>query len=293
MTLTDSEALHFFQLWHRLMYFIDQDSGAEQDWPETFPGLGNLPFTKVTALRQRLWESPTLLGKFLATDPPLSAEDKATLADWEQYHLIGRFVALKHLKKHSIVMPLGKENVAYAIVTPSSPLEERLPYAPPALFDGVLLPFAGKIITDGLYGRVPVMLGSGYRASFKDALRNIEESVGLTTSLLPDPKTQRLRLGEGNVRLLKAFQRQLAGQGLSEKVIAQNLDVAQAVAAALIMEESPRALLHLDLETAQAFLQNSPKASTELKRFARFLYDTERGSQETVIELQELRRRQG
>ena len=293
MTLTETESLHFFQLWHRLMYFIDQDAGAEQDWPETFPGLGNMPFDKVKTLRTRLWGNPALLGRFLTTDPPLSTEDKATLAAWESYHVQGRFVALKHLKKHSIVMPLGKDNVAYAIVTPTSPLEEILPYAPPALFDGVLLPFVGKIITDGLYGHVPVMLGSGYRASFKESLRNIEESVGLTTSLLPDPKTQRIRLGEGNVRLLKAFQRHLAGQGLSEKVIAQNLDVAQAVAAALIMEESPRALLHLDLETAQAFLQNSPKSSTEIKRFARFLYETERGSQETVIELQELRRRQG
>ena len=291
MTLSSLEAENFFRLWHELMYFVDQQTGGKQEWPVEFEGVGKLSSKATQALRAALWERPILIEDFLASEPPLRDEDKATLASWQAHHLKGRFVVLKYLKKYTVVIPMGSDSAAYGILGPSSPIETIVPIAPPVLVDMVLLPFAGKIITDGFYAPANVYFGGGYRASFKDALRNIEESVGLTLSLPTDDTALRPRIGDGNIRLLKAFRTNLAGQGLSEKVIGQNLETAQTLAAQLIMEPAPRALLQLDLKTAQAFLETTPKAATELKRFARFLYDTNRGDAERVAELQELRRR--
>jgi hypothetical protein len=291
MTLSSLEAERFFRLWHELMYFVDQQTGGKQELTRELEGMRERPISVLHPLRHALWERPAFIEELLASDPPLSGDDKEALAAWQAHHVQGRFVALKHLKKHTVVLPLGSDSVAYGIVAPTTPLEFILPMAPPVLFDTVLLPFAGRIVTDGFYAPANVYFGGGYRSSFKEALRNIDESVGLTLSLPTDDATLRPRIGEGNVRLLKAFKTNLAGQGLSEKVIAQNLETAQTLAATLIMEPIPRALLQLDLKTAQEFLETHPKAATELKRFARFLYDTDRGDGERVAELQELRRR--
>lgn len=135
------------------------------------------------------------------------------------------------------------------------------------------------------------MLGPGIRGDLNSRFKGIQESVGLITSLPYSDVERRQNLDEGNARLLKAFRTFLAGAGLSDKMTRKHVENMTRVAIDMALDEPPRPLWSLNLSTGRSFIATNPAAATSVKRFARFLFETGRGDQSSVYDLQDIRQR--
>jgi hypothetical protein len=242
-------------------------------------------------IRDALWGDDAIREAFIAENPAdLDPDDLQLIASWK-HRVAGNLVILRQLKKHAIVMETGKNPRAFAVLGLMDPLEDVLPYPLPMYVGIVLLPFQDRIVYDGLITAAPVMLGPGIRSDLNAAFRDIQDSRGLVHSLPLEDSAARAGMAKGNERLLKAFRANLAGAGLSDKMVALHTEAAAALAQDMLQATPPRPLLELDLATARRHLTDHPSVSTSLKRFARFLHENGRGDWGRVSDLQELRRR--
>jgi len=78
---------------------------------------------------------------------------------------------------------------------------------------------AKKIIFDSLLQSYPVMFGSGIRKSLNNQVRHAQELHGIVTSLddTDQDQDQAQALINGNQKILLAFFKWLAKEGLSQK----------------------------------------------------------------------------
>jgi hypothetical protein len=287
MILKPEEAEQFYRIWWPLLSYVNQKRQIVDDWPID-PLKTGVKFAQAIKVREVLWTDSTLREQFIEENPShLSTEDLEILAQWT-HPVRGNFTVLRHLKKYSIF--LGQGQKAYGVVGLLSTLEELLPHAP-AYVTATLLPFKDRIIYDGLLTAPNIMLGSGIRSRLNDEYQNAQESFGLITSLPQSNEAMRAGILQGNARLLKVFRANLAGAGLSDKMLAKHLENVEGLAETLFHRESPEPLLNLDLPSARVYIDTHPSATTSLKRFVRFLFETGRGDWERTEELQVLRQR--
>jgi len=158
------------------------------------------------------------------------------------------------------------------------------------MVDAVLIPFGDRIITDGLVAIYPVTFGGGVRARLKKDLRDATERGLLRTSL-----TTEVAGGEApsadpeatNRLVLKAFQVHLRSAGLTsstaERVLATATKLCGRTAERSVLEVSPD---DIDDALGEASMFGDIRATRAgLKRFVRFLRDTERIAHDHASEL--------
>ena len=293
MILEPENVARFYRVWHALLTFVNRETGLVKDWPERFEQ--GVRVEQAVRLRDALWADDALLSRFLAVNPAgLSDVDLALVRSWEHRVEVKFAILYRQLQKYAVVMTEtgGGNPRAYAVLGLAGSPGELVPETPLPV-DIVLLPFEGRIVFDSILKTPGVFLGPGIRRRLGAEYRDIQDGRGLIAALPPDPGAIRAGIEKGNTRLLKAFRAHLAGSGLSEKMIAQHTDAVAALGAEMLADTEPRPLLELDLPTAQPWIANHPASATSLKRFARFLYETERGDPERCTRLQEIRRRSG
>jgi hypothetical protein len=124
-----------------------------------------------------------LIDAFIAANPArLSQEELGFVSTWR--HLVsGRFIALRQLKKHMILLTCDGTPTAYAVTGLVDPMEQVIRQRLPAMIETVLLPFRGKIIYDGIVNGFNVTFGPGSRRGFEQDFRAAKARNRIVPSL--------------------------------------------------------------------------------------------------------------
>ena len=145
MLLSREDAELFFKLHCALMQFVmEQVHGVGV--PASPAAYRSLPAAERHQLAQAFLGRLDLIDVFLKTNPAkLSEEELGMVSSWR--HLVaGRFVALRQLKQHMVLLACGAEVTAYGVKGLVDPIDLVIPNPLPAMIETVLLPFRGQII---------------------------------------------------------------------------------------------------------------------------------------------------
>jgi hypothetical protein len=270
MTLEAYEVQQFYRIWFPLLNYVNEQRNLSPEFPEAWRRHNVAPEVALP-LQTAVWKDDTLREGFIRDNPAdLSDEDLAMVDSWQ--HRVGdKFILLRHLKRHSVF--LGSDNKGYAVLGITDRLDEILLQLPPVMVYTVLIPFGDRIIYDGIIGPYNLSFGSGYRSSFNDTYRDIQERGGLITSLPPDPVLDPARIVASNKKVLAAFKRDLGRAGLSPKKIEEHSDNLAHFAEA---QNPPVLLLDITLMHIDVYARTYRVNWVSFKRFLRFLRDTGR-----------------
>ncbi len=118
---------------------------ADHVTPEQFT---DIPLEIKADCRDAIYKPTPLLQDFIKEKGnALSAQAQRDIREWERYRA-GQFIALKHLKKHTILLSMEKSLRVFGVLGITTDLSEILPA--PSIVETVLLPFRGVIICDGI-----------------------------------------------------------------------------------------------------------------------------------------------
>jgi hypothetical protein len=270
----------FYSIWKPLMLFVNQ---RRKIVPGMLPATYSGPWlvSEVIKLRDALWADDSLREAFIAENPAnLAPADLAIVESWRQRRA-GNFYVLKHGRQHSVFIAATAKPEVYGVVGLTSPLPDVVPYVP-CQVETVLLPFDGPIIYDSLIRPYSVALGSGIRASLENSYRDAKERGAILTSLLPaplSPQEKQAKARATNTRVLTAFRIHLARLNLSDWILDRDLAAVSTFANSLLASPAgPVSLRDFGTAEVQGYVSSGPPgdALVSLKRFLRFLRDTER-----------------
>ncbi|MCX6928397.1 MAG: plasmid pRiA4b ORF-3 family protein, partial [Verrucomicrobia bacterium] len=144
-----------------------------------------------------------------ANPAKLSEEELGIVLSWR--HLVtGRFIALRQLKKHMVLLACDAKSTAYGVTGLVDPMERVIRNPLPAMIETVLLPFRGKIVYDGIVSTFNVTFGPGSRRGFEEDLRIAKATNGIITSLPWEAPASNPSVGAGKPRPIRATQPRVA-----------------------------------------------------------------------------------
>jgi hypothetical protein len=290
MHLSAEQVERFYRIWWPLILFVNRRR-------KLVPGMRSADFTgpwdrqKVRIIRDALWADDSLREAFLAENPAgLSQKDLALVDSWKD-RKEGKFFILRHLKKYTVLLD-GEDQTIYGVLGLTDSLDQVVPFVP-CYVEAVLLPFEGRIVYDSLLVPYNIDFGKGYRDSFERTYKDAKERGAIVTSLGPpatpaSPKEQREAARTTNARVLEAFKAHLYASGLSSKVAERDLgNVGELAEKYLLDRPEPRSLRVFGAKEVTSYLARlsgaggpaaakGRQAVTSLKRFVRFLRDTQR-----------------
>lgn len=291
-TLSPQETERFYRIWWALLRYANAKLQIIPEMAESAEGQ-TIAMQDAAEIREALWEDDAIREAFIADNPAaLPASDLELVASWQQ-RIAGKFFIVRHLKNYSVLLTEGSPARAYGVLGLVSSLDEILGDYVPRYVQAVLLPFEDKIIFDSLLTSFNVYFGSGITGSLNREYRNAQEREGIITSLRPvPPGDARKHLQARNAKLLDALKKDLYKTGLSPKMVEQHAARIVAFNQYQMAQDAPRLLLDTDAASVEDYLRNldakDRKASlVSFKRFARFLFESDRMDPDAAWELQE------
>ena len=186
MFLPPEEAKLVFKLHSTLMQFVIERLGLAHDLGSSQPYTA-LPPEKQQQVVQALLGRLDLVDAFVVANPAgLAQEELEVVSSWRNL-VFGRFIALRQLKKHTVVLSTDGTCTAYAVTGLADALERVIQRPLPAMIEAVLLPFRGKLIYDGLVSTFNATFGAGPRRGFEEQLRAAKAGNRFITSLPAPP----------------------------------------------------------------------------------------------------------
>jgi hypothetical protein len=185
MLLSREEVELVFKLHCALMQFVkEQVKGTGVPGvPEPATAYSSLPPEKRQEVVQAFLGRLDLIDTFIALNPArLSEEELGIVSSW-RHLLAGRFIALRQLKKHMILLACDGTPTAYGVTGLVDPMERVIRRPLPAMVETVLLPFRGKITYDGIVSAFNLTFGPGSRRGFEEDFRTAKANNGIVTSL--------------------------------------------------------------------------------------------------------------
>lgn len=166
MVLTEQERNLFFDLMWSLQHYVNQKLNIVAGIKSLNDYIG-LDIDQKTLVRNALYKNIDLIDAYIHDNPQkFSAENLEQVKDWKNF-VQGKFYIERFLKKYSIF--IDTSNKVYGVFGISHPLGDLIHKTRlPCLTDIVLLPFANKIIYDGLLSHYSVHFGSGISSELKD-----------------------------------------------------------------------------------------------------------------------------
>ena len=186
MLLSREEAELFFKLHCALMQFVmEQVQGARV--PASAAAFRSLAAEQRHEVVQAFLGRLDWIDLFIQANPArLSEEELGIVSSWR--HLVrGRFIALRQLKQHIVLLSCDGTAAAYGVKGLVEPLELVIRKPLPAMIETVLLPFRGKIVYHGMAGAFNVTFGPGSRRAFEEDFHNAKANHSLVTSLPWEP----------------------------------------------------------------------------------------------------------
>ena len=170
----------FYSLWFPLLDFANSRY-------QICPEIGAIEFGKSVDMRDaktianHIWGHTEVIDEYLS-EAALPAEHCEIVIGWKKCRP-GKYILERHLRKGSVFISADSAEV-YMVLGLYSTWEEVLRGRPlPVLLDAVLLPFQGRIITDGLVVSRNITFGRGAAADFKDAYMDAKKNEKIRFSL--------------------------------------------------------------------------------------------------------------
>ncbi len=165
------------------MFFVNQRLKVvphEVARPDEF---ATMPGEMRVKVRNAFLAHTDLIQTFVDENPAhLPADELAIVHSWR--HLVpGKFYIFRELKKYTVFLSSGKDNVAYGVSALSQPFEELVGPRLPVLTQTVLLQFKDRIIYDGLLSTDRLSFGGGFKLMLNETFRKAKERHGIVTSL--------------------------------------------------------------------------------------------------------------
>jgi hypothetical protein len=282
MHLPPQQTNRFYHIWFALFRYINEERQLIPPLPAT-PERALISPADAFKLRNALWADEALRESFIESNPAgLTPADLALVESW-RYRIAGKFYIMRHLKKYSVFLS-EHPNHAYGVLGLVSPIEEVIGPVLPRYVEAVLLPFEGQIIYDSLLSPYSITFGSNIRRTLNDTYRNVQEREGIITSLEPtstfgNPDKERSEMLARNAKIVNAFRKDLAKRGLSSSTIEQHASNIENFARTCLLAQDPFCgLLDMTLMDVQSYLETAGNVTNtvSLKRFVRFLIETDR-----------------
>lgn len=178
MKLSSEDAQLFYKLFFTLLDYVNEKRHVND--LEDIAHATSLNPNDVAKVAHNLWDDPRIIDDYLK-DHSLDQEEAEIVESWK--HCVhSKFVIERILK--SGAMFIGMHDEVYKVLGTISELEDVFFYYPkPILLETCLLPFKGKIITDGLFFTFNVRVGPNARGDFKDIYMNAKRSGQIIDSL--------------------------------------------------------------------------------------------------------------
>jgi len=180
--LPPEEAALFLRLYPALLGFVGGRLGGSE-------GVHDLASFRAGSLeakakvRDQLYDNLPLLDAYVSENPDgRSAAELELISAWRRA-LRGTFIALRDLKKFTLLLDEHEPPRVYGVLGLTTELAEMLPFPMPGMLHAVLLPWKGQIVCDGLVASYNVILGSGIRRNAEESYRQAKAERGIITSL--------------------------------------------------------------------------------------------------------------
>ena len=139
---------------------------------------------KLHAIRDALWEKPSLIADYLATETGLSDEAVRLLQSWLHNHVSGDFVVVAYTPEHAIFCQMQESGPRlFAVKGIMSSVASSLSQPLPIFLNAVLLPFKDVIIHDSFLAPYEITITSNLKRAFKAARAHAEAESGVITRL--------------------------------------------------------------------------------------------------------------
>ncbi|MHC9544963.1 MAG: hypothetical protein AB9903_36070 [Vulcanimicrobiota bacterium] len=182
MRLSPDEYKLFYMLYPKLLLFINNKIKILS---KTFSSneYFDIPLDEKKKLRDALYGNLELIDSFVKENIyDFSAFELDIISSWK--HLIlGRFYVLRNLKKYSIFLSYEQPLKAYGVFSITNTVDEMLGRPLPILVEAALLPFNGKIITDGFIASYGFYFGRNIRQGLNDSYEQAKARYGIITRL--------------------------------------------------------------------------------------------------------------
>lgn len=185
MTLSEKDGQLFYKLWLPLLDYVNRKRGINKKLKK-IAGAKYLNPQEVKEIANVLWDNKELIDQYLAdqSSDALSDEHKQIIESWK-YHIQGKFIMERHLKKGTIFISMEDEKV-YQVLGIISSWEEMFPFGPmPLIIEATFIPFRNVIISDGLVMPYNITIGSNMKKQCKDIYMAAKKNGALIKSLHP------------------------------------------------------------------------------------------------------------
>ncbi|MDH4263984.1 MAG: hypothetical protein OEV78_13180 [Spirochaetia bacterium] len=181
MKLSKIEADLFFELMWGLQFFVNQKINVLPSI-KTLSEYKSKSMEEKVKVRDALYHHKELIDTFIQENPEhLSIDKLSILHKWKGY-IKGDFYIERYLKKHAIL--IGKDEKVYGVFGLYEGLDEMIHTSHlPFLVQTVLLPFAGKIVYDGIIKSYNIDFGSGIRRDIKEIYLRAKQNNRVIESL--------------------------------------------------------------------------------------------------------------
>ncbi|MEW6621397.1 MAG: hypothetical protein AB1422_19035 [bacterium] len=209
MKLPTQEADLFFEIMWALQFFVNQKL-------KVLPSIKTLEEYKALSknekvkVREALYKNQQLIDLFVKENPQQFSEEKLlTVSKWRDF-IKGEFYIERFLKKQAIF--ISEKEQVYGVYGLYQGFDELIhPSHLPLLVETVLLPFAGKIVYDGIFHSYKVHFGSGICSNLKEIYMIAKQNNRIIESLESPPIARELK-----VQALKDWEPEI--QDIYEKV---------------------------------------------------------------------------
>ncbi|NOQ14455.1 MAG: hypothetical protein GQ583_08285 [Methyloprofundus sp.] len=182
MKLTEQEADLFYKLSWSLHFYINQKLNIVA--AKCLEDYADLTTEDKVKVRNALYEHSHLIDDYVAENPQnFSHEHLMQVLEWKKF-IKGDFLIERLLKNYAVFIAAETDETVYAVLGIQTELSEIVPkHALPTRVQAVLLPFAGKIIYDGLLNHYNVYFGSGIKKSLKETYLKAKQNQRIIESL--------------------------------------------------------------------------------------------------------------
>jgi hypothetical protein len=180
MKLTTADAELFFDLMWSLQFFINRELKIFTKI-KTREEYSTLPQEEKMVLREKIYEQPELIDKYVATNPDRFNNNYLLIVKQWKNFIKGDFYIQRYLKNHAIF--ISGDNV-YGVLGLHDSFDNLFPanYLP-RYVKTVLLPFQGGIVYDGLMQVYKVSFGGGIKRSLSEAYMQAKQNNKIITTL--------------------------------------------------------------------------------------------------------------
>jgi hypothetical protein len=191
MKLSNTDATLFFDLMFPLQFYVNQKKKIVPD-VKSLEDYIELDLQDQAAVRNALWEEPSLIAQYIAENPNNLTKEHLTLVESWQARVMDRFILERLLKKHAIFIAGEK---VYAVLALHNSFDEMIPkQALPVYIETVLLPFREVIIYDGLIRGGNIMIGPNMAYDFKETYMAAKRNGKIISSLNPTVRAQQVAI---------------------------------------------------------------------------------------------------